>query len=120
MGLCKLIGAEPYLAGNVGSGTPAELRNWVEYCNYPSGSTLSDERIANGAAEPFKVKYWGVGNENWGCGGSMTPEEYCGHYRRFSTFIKPFGDTRPFLIACGPSGNDPSWTRKFMESMNRK
>ena len=67
--LCRLIGAEPYLAGNVGSGTPQELRDWVEYCNYPTGSSLSDERAANGSPEPFKVRYWGVGNENWGCGG---------------------------------------------------
>ncbi len=120
IGLCRLIGAEPYLAGNVGSGTPQELRDWVEYCNYPSGSALSDERIANGAHDPFKVKYWGVGNENWGCGGQMMPEEYSGHYRRFSNYIKPFGDTRPFLIACGPSGNDANWTNKFMEAMGRR
>ena len=79
IGLCKKIGAEPYLAGNVGSGTPAELRDWVEYCNYPSGSTLSDERAANGSSEPFNVRYWGVGNENWGCGGRMVPEHYADH-----------------------------------------
>jgi alpha-L-arabinofuranosidase len=64
IGLCRMIGAEPYLAGNVGTGTPRELRDWVEYCNYPAGSTLADERITNGAREPFRVKYWGVGNEN--------------------------------------------------------
>ena len=74
--LCRLIGAEPYLAGNVGSGTPQEMRDWMEYCNYPSGSTLSDERAANGSPEPFNVRFWGVGNENWGCGGNMTAEEY--------------------------------------------
>src|SRR3989441_7004259 len=71
--LCRAIGAEPYFAGNVGSGTPQELRDWVEYCNYPSGSTLADERAANRSAEPFRVRYWGIGNENWGCGGQMTP-----------------------------------------------
>ncbi|MGA2327099.1 MAG: alpha-L-arabinofuranosidase C-terminal domain-containing protein [Bryobacteraceae bacterium] len=120
LGLCKLIGAEPYLAGNVGSGTPEELRDWVEYCNYPEGSTLAEERKANGSAEPFGVRYWGVGNENWGCGGNMQPEEYAAEFRRFSTYIRNFGDTQPFLIACGPSGNDTNWSRKFFESMGAR
>jgi len=115
--LCRLIGAEPYLAGNVGSGTPEELRDWVEYCNYPSGSSLADERAANGSPEPFRVRYWGVGNENWGCGGNMSPEDYASHYRRFATYLRGFGDTRPFTIACGPSRNDVEWTRRFMESV---
>jgi alpha-L-arabinofuranosidase len=120
--LCRLIGAEPYLAGNVGSGTPEELRNWVEYCNFPGGSALSDERVANGAAEPFKVRYWGVGNENWGCGGRMTPEEYAGYYRQFSTYISArggFGGVRNFLIACGPNRNDTDWSRRFLTSVGR-
>jgi alpha-N-arabinofuranosidase len=117
--LCRLIGAEPYLAGNLGSGTPEELRDWVEYCNYPQGSSLAEERARNGSAEPFRVRYWGVGNENWGCGGSMTPEEYAGHYRRFSTYLRTFGDTRPFLIACGPGSNDLDWTRRFFEARGR-
>jgi alpha-N-arabinofuranosidase len=120
IGFCRLIGAEPYLAGNVGTGTPKELRDWVEYCNYPSGSSLSDERAANGSPEPFRVRYWGVGNENWGCGGRMTPEEYAGHYRRFAVFLRPLGGTRPFLIACGPSRNDTGWTRGFMDNMRRQ
>ncbi len=117
IGLCRLIGAEPYLAGNVGSGTPQELRDWVEYCNYPSGSTLSDERTANGSSEPFGVRHWGVGNENWGCGGNMTPEAYADNYARFSTYIRRFGDTAPALVACGPSGNDLDWTRRFFASL---
>jgi len=118
--LCRLIGAEPYIAGNVGSGTPQELRDWVEYCNYPSGSSLSEERAANGSPEPFRVRYWGVGNENWGCGGNMTPEEYAAHYRRFATYLRDFGDTRLFLIACGPGGHNLEWTRRFMENMPRR
>lgn len=115
--LCRLIGAEPYLAGNVGSGTPQELRDWVEYCNYPSGSTLADERAANGSPEPFRVRYWGIGNENWGCGGQMTPEEYAGHYRRFAVYVRQFGDVRPFLIACGPNRNNTDWTQRFLGAM---
>jgi len=118
IGLCRLIGAEPYLAGNVGSGTPEELRNWVEYCNMPKGSTLADERARNGSPEPFRVRYWGVGNESWGCGGWMKPEVYADHYRRFSVYIRPFGDTEPMLIASGPSGNDARWTRGFMDRLD--
>ena len=118
--LCRLIGAQPYIAGNVGSGTPQEMRDWVEYCNYPAGSSLAEERAANGSREPFRVRYWGVGNENWGCGGNMTPEEYAGHYRRFATYLRDFGDTRLFLIACGPGGNNLEWTRRFTESMPRR
>ena len=117
--LCRAVGAQPYLCGNVGSGTPAELRQWVEYCNYPGGSTLSDERIANGAAEPFGVKYWGVGNESWGCGGSFTPEDYASEYRRFSMYCPSFGDTPLYLIACGPDGNDLDWTRRFFEKLHK-
>lgn len=115
--LCRLIGAEPYLAANLGSGTPEEMRDWMEYCNYPSGSSLSDERAANGSPEPFNVRYWGIGNENWGCGGNMTPQYYADVYRRFRTYARAFGETRPFTIACGPSGNDVAWTRGFMESV---
>jgi alpha-N-arabinofuranosidase len=120
IGLCRLIGSEPYLTANVGSGTPQEFEEWIEYCNYPSGSTLSDERAANGSAEPFKVKYWAVGNENWGCGGNMRPEEYAQHYRQFATYARNYGGTAPFLIACGPSGNNKEWTTTFLASMTRR
>ncbi|MDR3702576.1 MAG: alpha-L-arabinofuranosidase C-terminal domain-containing protein [Candidatus Sulfopaludibacter sp.] len=117
MGLCKLIGAEPYIAGNVGSGSPDELRNWVEYCNHPGGSTLSDERIANGAREPFNIRYWGVGNENWGCGGPMTPEHYGEMYRIFTNYMRTFGGTQLFLVACGPNGNDMRWSRNLLSTI---
>jgi len=117
IGLCRLIGAEPYLAGNVGSGTPEEMRDWVEYCNMPSGSTLAEERIKNGAREPFRVRYWGVGNEAWGCGGWMRPEVYADHYRRFSVYLRHYGDTEPFLVASGPNGNDTRWSRRFMDTL---
>ncbi|HSW51578.1 MAG TPA: alpha-L-arabinofuranosidase C-terminal domain-containing protein [Bryobacteraceae bacterium] len=116
---CRLIGSEPYLAVNMGSGTPQEMMEWMEYCNYPSGSTLSDERAANGSPEPFRVKYWGIGNENWGCGGSMRPEEYAQQYRQFATFARAYGGTTPYLIACGPSRNDTDWTRVFFTMMVR-
>jgi alpha-N-arabinofuranosidase len=118
IGLCRLIGAEPYLAGNVGSGSPEELRNWIEYCNMPSGSTLAEERAKNGSSEPFRVRYWGVGNESWGCGGWMRPEVYADHYRQFSTYIREFGGTQPFLIASGPNGNDTRWSRGFLDRLD--
>jgi len=117
IGLCRLIGSDPYLAGNVGSGSPRELRDWIEYCNMPSGSTLAEERIKNGVAEPFRVRYWGVGNENWGCGGWMRPEVYANLYRQFSVYLREYGGTKPFLVASGPNGNDRKWTRGFMDTL---
>jgi alpha-N-arabinofuranosidase len=117
IGLCRLIGAEPYLAGNVGSGSPTELREWLEYCNFPSGTTLSDLRASNGSVEPFHVRYWGVGNESWGCGGNMRPEYYGDLYRQFAIYLKTFGGTRPYLIASGPSGDDVRWTRGLLDTL---
>ncbi len=115
---CRLIGAEPYFAANVGTGSPAEMRDWIEYCNYPSGSALADERAANGSPEPFRVRYWGVGNELWGCGGQLKPEAAAAEFRHFSVFAKNLGGTRPYLIGCGPNGNDVRWTRGFMDTLN--
>ena len=117
---CKMIGAEPYLAANVGSGSPQEMRDWMEYCNYPSGSTLSDERAANGSPEPFRVRYWGVGNELWGCGGNFKPEAAAAAFNQFATFARRFGDTQPYLVGCGPSGDDTNWTRGFMGTVGNR
>jgi alpha-N-arabinofuranosidase len=117
IGLCRTLGAEPYIAGNIGSGTPRELRDWMEYCNFPSGSTLSEERAANGSPLPFNVRCWGAGNENWGCGGHMTAEEYAAHYRRFRCYMKKFGEAAPFVIACGPDGHNLDWTRRFFSNV---
>jgi alpha-L-arabinofuranosidase len=115
--LCRMIGAEPYFAANVGTGSPQEFREWIEYCNFPSGSTLSDERAANGSPEPFRVKYWGVGNELWGCGGRLKPEAAAAEFRHYTTFGKNFGGTRPYFVGCGPNGNDLRWTRGFMDTL---
>jgi len=118
--LCRLVGAEPYVAANVGSGTPKEFHDWVLYCNAPPGTvSLADERAKNGAAEPFAVKYWGVGNESWGCGGNMTGGEYATEYRKFVTQVPEY--TPPYLIAAGPRGHsadmDVGWTRGFFTGM---
>jgi alpha-L-arabinofuranosidase len=89
---CRLCDVEPYFAANVGSGSPEEFQQWVEYCNAPPGRTsLADERVANGDREPFRVRYWGVGNESWGCGGKFTPEDYCTQYRKFTEWLPDYG-----------------------------
>ena len=120
MGLCRLTGASPYLAANVGAGSPSEFHDWISYCNAPAGTvTLADERAANGDATPFNVKYWGVGNESWNCGGLMKPAEYGALYRRFTSQVPAFG--QPYLIACGPRGHSADygvpWTEGFFDAM---
>ncbi len=116
MRLCRLMGAEPYVAANVGSGSPREFHDWVSYCNAPPGTlSLADERAANGDREPFNVKYWGVGNESWGCGGNMTGGEYATEYRKFISQVPVY--VRPFFVATGPRGHstdgDVGWTEGF-------
>jgi alpha-N-arabinofuranosidase len=117
MRLCQLIGAKPYFAGNVGSGTPDELAAWVEYCNYGGDTALANERRANGSDAPFNVEYWGVGNELWGCGGHMEPDDYALEYRRFATHIPSYPGSELKLVACGPAGNGLDWTRRFFEKL---
>ena len=111
--LCEQIGCEPYLAGNVGSGSPRELREWVEYCNAAAG-TLADERAANGRRNPWKVRLWGVGNETWGCGGNMTVEYYAHEYRRFATYTRDFPDAKIYRVASGARNDDYHWTEVMM------
>ncbi len=119
--LCRLTGADPYLAANVGSGSPQEFHDWVLYCNAPPDTvSLAAERAANGDREPFGVKWWGVGNESWGCGGDMKPHEYAMLYRRFVSQF-PAYLPRPYLVAVGPRGHsrdfDLGWTTGFFEAM---
>ncbi len=110
---CRLCEVEPYFAANVGTGSPEEFQQWVEYCNAPeSSTTFADERASNGASEPFRVRYWGVGNESWGCGGNFIPEDYCREYRKFTEWLPKYG-VPLYLIAAGPNGNDRDWTRRF-------
>jgi len=117
---CKLVGAEPYLAANVRSLPASAFQQWVEYCNSPSGSTtLADTRAAGGFPEPFHVKYWGVGNESWGCGGEFTAQEYAVEFRRYSTWLPSYGEDLKF-IASGPNTDDWSWTREFLTEVLRK
>jgi alpha-N-arabinofuranosidase len=118
--LCELIGAEPYIAGNVGSGTPQELRDWLEYMTYDGDSELANLRRANGREKPWRIPYVGVGNENWGCGGNMTPEYYSDLYRRYATFCRDFGDNRLIRVACGPGGFNQHWARVVMDRVGRQ
>ena len=118
--LCKLTGSQPYLAANLRSLPAEDFYRWVEYCNSPSGSTtMADLRIAAGFREPFGVKYWGIGNESWGCGGNFTAQQYAIEFRRFTTWAPGFGQPLSF-IASGPNGDDRLWTRGFLEEIVRK
>jgi alpha-N-arabinofuranosidase len=117
--LCERIDADPYLAVNVGSGDPQEAADWVEYCTYGGDTELADRRRENGREDPFAVPYWGIGNENWGCGGRMSPEQYAREYRRFATYVGTMDnlmtDQEFELIACGFSNHE--WNRRFMEEV---
>ena len=117
--VCREIGAEPYLAGNVGSGSPGELVDWAEYCNHDGDTEHARMRRENGREEPHDVRWWGVGNENWGCGGRYDPESYALEYRRFANYLRAFervlGERCLELVACGD--NDPDWNRQFIRTL---
>jgi alpha-L-arabinofuranosidase len=114
---CQLIGSQPYLATNLRSLTARDFYEWVEYCNSPAGSTtLAEMRAAAGHREPYKVRFWGVGNESWGCGGNFTPEEYAAEYRRFSEWVPRYGMNLSY-IGSGPNGGDLAWSRRFFARM---
>ncbi len=113
--LCELLGAEPYLAGNVGTGTPQELCDWVEYCNSAADTTLTRLRAANGAPAPFRVPLWGVGNENWGCGGNFDAASYAREYRRYATMLRHV-DATAELVACG---YDDEWNAEVLATLGK-
>ena len=114
--LCKQVGCEPYICGNVGSGTVQEMSDWVEYCNMGGVSPMADLRKANGEEKPWNVKYWGIGNESWGCGGNMTPEFYADECKRYSTFVRNYDNDHPvYKIACGPNADDYNWAKVVAE-----
>jgi len=117
MDLVQRLDTEPYFAGNVGSGTPEEMNAWVEYLTYPGESTLANLRRENGREDPWMVRYWGVGNENWGCGGEMRAEYYADLYRQFATYLRDYGENDLYLIAGGPGGRNPHWLEVLMEDV---
>lgn len=119
MELCRQVGCTPYININVGSGTIREMAEWVEYMNSDGDSTTVQERWANGRKEPFNVRFWGIGNENWGCGGNMRPEYYSDLYRQFQTYCRTYGDNVPYRIACGSDGEDLEWTEVMMRTAGK-
>lgn len=116
--LCEQIGAEPYLAGNVGSGTVQDLSDWVSYVNHPGGSPMAELRKENGRANPWNVKIWGVGNEAWGCGGNMTADYYANIYRQYATFMPNItNEAKLYKVASGASDGDYTWTETLMKNI---
>ena len=116
--MCELIGAEPYLAGNVGSGTVQELNDWTRYVNTEKGNPMADLRKQNGREKPWNVKFWGVGNEAWGCGGNMKPEYYANIYRQNATFMTGWNNgAHMFRIASGANSSDYNWTEVLMRDI---
>ena len=117
--LCRQIGCEPYVNGNLGSGTVQEMQDWVEYMTGDHLSPMTNERRANGAEQPWKLKYFAVGNESWGCGGNMTADFYADNYRRYAVYCRNYGDNRLYKIACGPGTSiaNPNydWTETLMK-----
>lgn len=113
--LCEILGTEPYLSGNVGSGTVEELAQWVEYITAENGP-MADLRRKNGREKPWRLKYLGVGNESWGCGGNFTPEYYANVYRRYQTYCRNFNGNQLYKIASGASDYDYNWTEVMMKN----
>ncbi|WP_127486933.1 alpha-N-arabinofuranosidase [Paenibacillus ehimensis] len=114
--LCELLGCEPYICGNVGSGTVQEMSEWVEYMTFDGESPMADWRKENGREKPWKLKYFGVGNENWGCGGNMRPEYYADLYRRYQTYVRNYGGNKIYKIAGGANVDDYNWTEVLMKN----
>ena len=116
MDFCDMVGARPYVAANITSLTPKDIRDWIEYCNLPANTTTwAKLRGENGSTEPFNVEYWGIGNENWGGGGRMTPEMYTREYIRYATVCHEVDKKNTRFIICGANGHDVSWTRRVMQ-----
>jgi alpha-N-arabinofuranosidase len=115
--LCEQLGCEPYISGNLGSGTVEEMSKWVEYITFDGESPMSNLRKQNGREKPWKVKFWGIGNESWGCGGNMTPDHYSDLYRRYATYCRNYGDNRLYKIACGANEADYNWTETVMKNV---
>src|SRR5690606_8879438 len=115
MDFAELLGTDAYVSGNTGSGSPREMAEWVEYMTYEKGSTLAEERRANGRDKPWKVPFFGIGNEMWGCGGNMTPEFAANLHRQFQTFVKVPAGVEITKVAAGANGDDYNWTKVMME-----
>ena len=120
LNLCELLGCEPYVSGNVGSGSVEEMAKWVEYMTSDSESTMAQLRRKNGREKPWKVKYFGVGNESWGCGGNMRVEYYADLYRRYAIYARDYSGNRLYRIASGANAGDTHWTEVCMKQIGRR
>lgn len=114
--LCELLECEPYICGNVGSGTVQEMSEWVEYMTFEGESPMANWRRENGQDEPWELNYFGVGNENWGCGGNMRPEYYADLYRQYQTYVRNYGNNKVYKIAGGANSDDYNWTEVLMKN----
>ncbi len=115
--LCEQLGCKTYVNGNVGSGTVQEMSEWVEYMTFDGVSPMADLRKKNGHEKPWKIDYFGVGNENWGCGGNMTPEYYANLYRRYQTYVRHYDNASPIKKVCGgPNVADYVWTEGVLKT----
>ena len=117
--LTEKLGAEPFIVGNVGSGTVQEMQEWWEYVNHPGTGPMADLRRRNGRQNPWNVRFWGVGNESWGCGGNMRPEYYADEFKRYASFLPAYGEVRPFRIATGPSDDGYAWMEVMMREAGK-
>ncbi len=118
MDFCEQVGCEPYLCGNLGSGSVQELADWVEYLTSDANAPLANERRANGRDRPWRLKYLAFGNESWGCGGNMRPEYYADVYRRYTSFVRDFPGNKLFRVAVGPSDDSYRWTEVLMKNIH--
>jgi alpha-N-arabinofuranosidase len=118
--LCEQVGAQPYICGNVGSGSPQEMMEWVEYITSDADSPMANLRRQNGHDKAWKLPYFGVGNESWGCGGNMRPEFYADQFRRYNTFVKNYSGNSIYRIACGSNVDDYNWTETLMSMAGRQ
>jgi alpha-N-arabinofuranosidase len=114
--LCELLDCKPYISGNVGSGTPEEMQAWVEYMTFSGKSEMADLRRKNGREKPWKIKYFAIGNENWGCGGNMSVEYYADVFKRFSTYVKNYSGNNITKVACGPGWDDYQWVEVLLKN----
>ena len=119
MGLCELLDCKPYICGNVGSGTVQEMSEWVEYITFSGESPMANLRAANGHKDAWKLPMFGVGNENWGCGGNMRAEYYADLYRRYQTYVRQYGEDKIYKIAGGANSKDYNWTEVLMREAAR-
>ena len=117
--LCRQIGCEAYVNGNVGSGTVQEMNEWVEYMTFDGISPMAALRKENGSEAPFPVAFFAMGNEPWGCGGNMTAEYYANEYRKYQTYVRQYGKNKIFKIAAGANANDYHWTETLMKNAGK-